>query len=132
MITGIQIDGITYDMVVSVKRTAKVVSSDLSGVLLDGTYYNDVLYTTFEYLVKIAVPLGRESEYADMYEALTDPVSEHEFILPYNQTNISLRGRISVVDDEFFGQTTHEGQSVNLWRGISFRITSNHADKSWW
>ena len=47
------------------------------------------------------------------------------FVLPYNQTTISLSARVSQVKDRLLYTTS--GRSY--WRGVSFVATSNHPTK---
>lgn len=119
------IDGVTYDLPCSISRTATVKSSDLSGDLLDGTYYNDVIATYLQYDVSLAVPTGMEPVYADLFEVLTNPVSEHTVTLPYNQTTKTFRCKIETVSDKFYRQ---EG-TTNIWRGITFTCTGTEPIK---
>ena len=49
MLKGLIIDGITYEVACGVKRNARMVSSDISGTMLDGSYFNDVIGTAFDY-----------------------------------------------------------------------------------
>lgn len=125
MIKGLYIDGNVYDVACGAERRARIESSDISGTMLNGSYYNDVVGTYYDYIVTVAVPAGNETEYAEMYEALTSPEPYHTFILPYNNTNISINGRVTKVTDTF---VRAEG-SVKLWRSTSFMIISNEPQK---
>lgn len=116
------VDNVTYEnLVCSIKRQAELRASDVSGFLMDGSYHNDVLGTYMQYTVTVAVPVGAENEYADLYEVLTDPVASHTFILPYNQDSISVVGRVGIISDSYY----REVNDVALWRRISFTVTAN-------
>lgn len=130
MLNGITVDDRLYNIACSVTRTARVSSSSISGMLLDNSYYNDAVATYLEYNVKLAVPIGNESEYALLYEVLTDPVPEHEFILPYNQTTTKVTGRVDIVQDQYVKAETRDGSTVNLWRNISLKVISNKPIKT--
>ena len=39
------IDGVVYDVKVDVRRTAEMTASDISGLMMDKSYFNDVLGT---------------------------------------------------------------------------------------
>lgn len=125
MITSLIVDGTVYPVAAGVTRIAEVVSSNISGEMMDGHYLNDVQGTRFVYTVVIAVPIGSESSYHALYEILTNPVAEHTFILPYGAQNKSIKGRCTGVRD------THVKQDVSgaLWRATSFTIVSNYLDK---
>lgn len=123
--TYFTIDGIEYQMPCSIQRQAEVKASNLSGDLLDGTYYNDVIGTYMTYTIGIAVPIGMEDNYSELYEILTNPVGEHEVTLPYNQTTKTFKCKIDTVSDKLYKQ---EG-STTIWRGISFTCTGTEPIK---
>lgn len=126
---GFSVDDITYNVGYSVSRQAKIRSSEVSGTLLDKTYFNDVIGTYFEYTVKIVVPVGSESDYADLYEVLTDPVGEHKFVFPYNQTVQEIKARVEVVNDRYVGEEIRGSNRVKMWRSITFRAIANEPTK---
>lgn len=119
------VDGTSWDLPCDVSRVANVESSEISGMMLDKSYFNDVIGTFMEYDIKVAVPFGMESEYNELYEILTDPVDGHEFVLPYANGNISVTGRVDDVSDDYV-----ETDSGIHWKGINFRIKANHPSKS--
>ena len=125
MITSIVVEGIRYNMVCGVSREARIESSEVSGEMMDGHYVNDVEGTRFVYTVTLAIPVGQEDNYAALYEVLSTPQAQHTFVLPYNDSNISIQGRIENIRD------THvktQG-SQELWRATSFRVVSNVFNK---
>lgn len=124
------IDGVDYNMLCSVTRTATIRPSEVSGYMLDKHYYNDVLGTYMTYDVSIAVPVGEESNYALLYEQLTDPYAEHTIVLPYNQSTTVLKGRIQQVSDRYVGEESRDGTSVKVWRQTRFSIISNYPIKA--
>lgn len=126
---GISIDDVIYNVVTGIKRVADITPSEISGMLLDKTYFNDVIGTYMKYTITIAVPYGKEQEYSQLYEILTNPVADHRVILPYNQTTIEIVGRIETVSDSYFRQENRNGELVNIWRSITFDITANHPTK---
>ena len=119
------IDGIEWEIPCQIQRTAEMTASDISGVLLDKTYFNDVLGTYMKYDIAIAVPFGMEDEYTDLYETVTSPVDAHEFILPYGQTTIQITGRVSSVSDQY----VYMDETRNYWKGFAFSVISNHPTK---
>ncbi len=116
-------------MLCSIERTAEIQSSALSGMLMDKSYFNDPIATYLTYTVSIAVPAGQELSYADLYEVLTDPVAEHEFELPYNQTVINVTGRVSTVSDRYVREENATGRVRKIWRSTKFTVTSNYPVK---
>ncbi len=125
MFNGIIIDGNEYDMIVSAKRKAKLEQSDNVGLLMDRHYHNDIIGTYFEYDISLAVPTGKEYEYVALYNVLTDPVAEHDFILPYNNHYIAIKGRVEEVSDEYY----HKEGTKQIWKGISFTVIATKPSK---
>ena len=78
------IDGMSWPMEVRVERNSEVRSSDLSGWMMDGSFFNDVEGQFLRYDVELVCPWDMRSEYAQIYELLTAPVDGHSFVLPYN------------------------------------------------
>lgn len=129
MLNNIVVDGVTYNIACSCTRIARIVSSEVSGTLLDRTYYNDAVATYLDYQVKMAVQTGSEQEYASLYEVLTSPVSGHTFVFPYNQTVIEVTGRVNIIQDNYVKAEIRGNTTVETWRGIIFTVTSNEPYK---
>lgn len=119
--TSFKIDGVRFSLPCHVDREANMQASELSGMLLDKTYFNDVLGTFLKYSVQIAIPTGQEAVYSQLYEMLTEPVEGHVFTLPYNQKTVAITGRVESVQDSQF---------KNTWRGIKFSIIANNPTKT--
>ena len=120
------IDNTEIDLPCSIEREAELTASDVSGVLLDKSYFNDVLGTYMKYTVAIAVPIGQEGTYSLLYEALTQPIDGHTFMFPYNQGMIEITGRITVISDRYY----KEENGVHIWRGTKFSVIANHPSKT--
>ena len=119
------IDGIQWNIPCTIERTAEVTSSEISGMLLNKQYFNDVLGTFMKYTIAIAVPFGYEYLYTDIYETLTAPKDGHTFVLPYNEDTITITGRIQVVSDRYV-----KAQNGNHWRQTKFTVIANHPSKT--
>lgn len=119
------VDNAEIDLPCSIERIAELSASDVSGILLDKSYFNDVLGTYMKYTISVAVPVGREGLYASLYEVLSDPVDGHEFVLPYNQGVIQLTGRVQTISDRYY----REENGVQIWRGTKFDVIANHPSK---
>lgn len=121
------IDGIRWNYPCTIERAAEVTSSEVSGMMLNKTYFNDVLGTWMKYTVAIAIPIGHEADYAEVYEMLTDPVSYHTFILPYNysEEGLTINGRVQVVSDVY----VRLPNGKQTWRKTKFEIVANHPSK---
>lgn len=120
----ITIDGIDYDFYCDIEREAQVKSSELSGMLLNKNYYNDPLATYMQYTVNVAVPITKMSQYASLYEVLTDPVAGHTFTLPYNAGTTTFDGRVEVVSDKY----VKRGE-ISIWRNTQFTVIANEPIK---
>jgi len=127
------IDGFEWDFPCTVERTAEMTASDISGLLLDKTYFNDVLATYMKYDIRIEVPFNRIDEYNELYDKfLIAPVSAHEFVLPYVGGSITVVGRIENIKDIYVRTKQKDGnvwKEVTHWRGIQFSVIGNHPTK---
>lgn len=120
------VDGIEWNIPCTIDRTAEVSASEISGMLLDKTYFNDIIGTFMMYDISIAVPVGMEGDYAALYEILTNPSESHSFVLPYNQTTIQITARVQTVSDRYYKK---EGTRT-VWRGTKFSVIANHPSKT--
>ena len=102
-------------------------ASDISGMLLDKSYFNDVIGTYMRYDVKVAVPFGMESEWNSMYETITQPIDGHQFVLPYANGVVTVTGRVQDIKDVYVRLQDNKLH----WRGISFSIIANHPTKQY-
>jgi hypothetical protein len=122
----IQIDGSDWPIPCSVERAANVTPSEISGLMLDRTYFNDVIGTFMEYDIQLAVPTTMQADYSALYEVLTAPVDGHSFVFPYGQTTIEVTARVSNVKDTLVYVTS----AKQYWRGVRFTATANHPSKA--
>jgi hypothetical protein len=125
----ITVDGVKWDLVTKIERTAEVSASEISGLMLDKTYFADVIGTYMRYEMSIAVPPGMERDYSDLYELLTQPVSSHTFTIPYSQSTLEIAGRVESVTDTLYTIPGKRG-AVQRWKGIEFSVIANHPTKS--
>lgn len=119
------IDGVEWNIPCQVIRTAEIKSTDISGMMMNGVWYNDVIGTYMQYEVAIAVPITMRDEYYAVYEILTQPVPYHEFILPYNAEVVTFNGRIESISDEY----VYMGEDNNWWKGVRFTVISSTPSK---
>ena len=121
------IDGLEWPYPCTVGRAAEVKASEISGLLLDGSYFNDVLGTYMKYSLQLAIPVNEAGLGDSIYEKLTEPVDGHVFVFPYNGSTITLTGRLEGdVSDVYVRQPNGRP----LWKGLSFTIVANHPSKS--
>lgn len=119
------IDGTRWPWPCSIERAAEVRSSEVSGLLMNRNYLNDVIGTYMQYTVSVAIPLNQRDRHTVLYEQLTEPVDGHVFVLPYNQTSVTVTGRVESVSDVYV-RLANGGQ---YWKGLSFTVTANHPTK---
>lgn len=119
------IDGITYDVKCDIQRTAEVTASDISGTMMDGSYFNDVIGTYLQYDLTFTYPLWDRDKYAAIFEALTQPVDGHAFVLPYNNSTVQITGMVEEVSDEYIKLEHGRG----FWQRTAFRVTALHPTK---
>ena len=120
------IDGLTWDVPCKIERTAEMTASDISGLMLDKSYFNDVLGTYMSYTVSMAVPLDMRDEYAQIYETITNPVDGHTLVIPYNNGTIEITARITNISDVY----VRLAGGQNYWKGIRFTAIANHPSKA--
>ena len=119
------VDGMQWAIPCDITRKAEVTPSDISGMLLDGSYFNDVLGTYMQYDVSV-VPNPRDmGAYYSLFELLSDPVDGHVFVLPYNGDTIEITARVEEISDIY---VRLPGGGV-YWKGAKFTITSNAPTK---
>ncbi len=116
------IDGAEYPVVCEVKRTSKIKATDISGFMMDGRYFNDVMGTYLVFNVVLGIPFWAKDCYDTLYEALNDPVDGHMVEMPYNKSSITINARIEQVDDSPI-------RGSKYWKDISFQVISNAPTK---
>ena len=120
------IDGQQWNVPCRIERAAEMTASEISGLLLDKSYFNDVLGTYMKYTITVTVPPHMRERYGDIYEALTDPVDGHTFVVPYGQGEITITGRVENVTD-IYVRMPDGGQH---WKGTRFTVAANHPSKT--
>ncbi len=119
------IDDVQWDVKSKISRTSEMQESEISGMLMNKEYFADVIGTFLKYDVELVLPFGKEKEYSEIYEKLTEPVGGHTFIVPYNQTTIEITGRVENIQDTCLRRT-----NSHYWMDISFTIISNFPTKT--
>ncbi len=122
------VDNVDWDIPCTIERVAEIKASDISGVMLDGTYFNDVLGTFLSYTVSIAIPKGWENEYTQIWDVLTNPDNFHTFHFPYNYDpkGIDIVGRVETVADAW----VRLPNGKQTWRKTTFTVISNTPTKT--
>ena len=120
------IDCLTWDVPCDITRISEMTASDISGLMLDKSYFNDVLGQYLSYTIKIAVPVNMSDVYAGIYDALTNPVDGHFLRVPYNRDMITITARIANVSDVY----VRMANGGVHWKGIQFTAISNYPSKT--
>ena len=120
------VDGRMWPWPCAIEREAAVRPSEISGMLLDKNYFNDVTGTYMQYTVTVTVPPAQRDYYSTLYETLTAPVDGHRFRLPYNQGFLEVTGRVESVKDD---HVRLPGGGL-FWKGCKFTILANHPSRS--
>lgn len=122
----ITIDGNQWPVPCDIERVAEVTPSEISGMMLDKTYFNDVLGTFMRYDVTLAVPPEMADEYESLYDTLTAPVDGHSFIMPHGTGTLEVTARVEAVNDVLVYTVSHR----QYWKGIKFTVISNHPSRT--
>lgn len=120
------IDGVEYGVACEATRSAEVRESDISGLLLNGQIFRDVLGTYFTYDIQLTMPLKNKGRYAALIEQLTEPVDGHAFVLPYNNETLELTGKASDIEDVWKKLPS----GYTYWDGLRFTIEPNGPTKT--
>lgn len=115
------VDGMQWAIPCDITRKAEVTPSDISGMLLDGSYFNDVLGTYMQYEVSVVPNPHDMGAYYSLFELLSQPVDGHVFVLPYNGGTIEITARVEEISDIY---VRLPGGGV-YWKGAKFTVTSN-------
>lgn len=120
------IDGVEYRVKCAATRGAEVRESDISGLLLNGQIFRDVLGTYFTYDIELEMPLKNKGRYSALIEQLTEPVDGHLFVLPYNTETLELTGKASDIEDVWKKLPS----GYTYWDGLKFTIEPNAPTKA--
>ena len=120
------IDGVQYNVKCAITREAEIKASDISGMLLDGIMFYDILGTYMSYDISLVMPLHNRERYATLIEQLTEPVGGHAFVLPYNGATIQITGKVESPRDVWVKLES----GYTYWQGLRFTVTSIAPTKS--
>lgn len=121
------IDGIEWPYPCQVNRGAEVRSSEISGEMMDGSFFNDVPGTYMHYSLRLVIPLTDIDIGNQIYELLTEPVDGHQFVLPYNGSTIEITARLEGRVNDVYIRLSDGRQ---YWNGLQFAVIANHPSKS--
>lgn len=120
------VDNIEWSIPCDITRVSEIKLSEISGLLLNRTQFNDVIGTYLKYTIKLVPNPQSMEDYYELYEALTAPTGEHEFVLPYNGETVTMSGRVDSITDIYIEMPNRQ----RYWRGIQFTVTGNEPYKA--
>ena len=120
------IDDYTWPWPCDIERAAEVRPSEISGMMLDKSWFNDVIGTYMQYTVSVAVPPDQRNAHTILQDLLTEPVDGHAFALPYNEGILQLTGRVRNVSDVY----VRLANGGTCWKGLRFTIVANHPTRA--
>lgn len=120
------VDGIEWEIPCDITRVSEIRASDISGMLLNKAMFNDVLGTYLRYDVKLVPVPSRMSDYYALMEVLTQPVSAHTFVMPYNGGDVTITAQVDQISDVYVRMPG----GVPYWKGVTFTATSIHPTKT--
>lgn len=115
------VDGIQWTIPCDIKRTSIVQSSDISGDLLNGEYFNDVEGTYMQYEVTVCPNPWQMGQYYNLYQVISQPVDGHQFVFPYNNSTVEITARVEDISDVYVRMPN----GGVYWKGVSFTVISN-------
>ena len=121
----ITVDGIQWAIPCDITRTAEIKASDISGMLMDRSYFYDVLGTYMQYEISLIPSPQDMGAYYALWEQLSQPVDGHTFTLPYNGSTIEITGRVGSVSDVYVRMPNGGA----YWKGVRFTIEPNGPTK---
>ena len=120
------IDGVEFNVKCSIEREIEVKESSISGMLLNGQVFRDILGTYYSYEVRLEMPLKNKGRYHTLIELLSEPVDGHVFVLPYNNEEIQLTGKVDKPKDVWVKLPS----GYTYWDGLKFTVQPNGPSKS--
>lgn len=121
------IDGVKLDAInLEISRVAEVKASEISGMMLDKSWFSDVLGTYLRYELTLKMPYRSSRQYNVLFELLTEPRPYHEFVLPYNDGEITLNARVEKISDVY----TRMPGGKSYWKGLKVSVIANHPSKT--
>lgn len=120
------VDGIEWSIPCDITRVSEITASDISGMLLNRMYFNDILGTYLRYEVKLVPVPSRMGEYYRLMEVLTQPVGEHEFTMPYDNVDVTFVGRVEQISDVY----VRMAGGTPYWRGVTFTAIASNPTKA--
>lgn len=111
----IKIDGQTFPgiHVMKIKRSAKVLDTDLTERVQNGDMDRDVVGTFYNYSMEIDSDDATPEVYDAFYELITSPDEFHDVEIPYGQGVLAQKMYVSGAEDELLAMLSHQNRWGN-------------------
>ena len=120
------VDGVEWSIPCDIERVSEIRASEISGMLMDKTIFNDVLGTYLKYDVKLVPNPRQMADYYSVYEVLNAPVGSHSFVMPYNESTVTLTGCLKDIRDVYVRMPN----GGRMWKGVRFSVIASAPTKT--
>jgi len=120
---GITMDGTLYRVRIiynTTGRSFRIPEGPNAGEMLSGRYELDSHGTYYDYEMQVEPEPKYPADYDAFFEAISDPDGIHTVVLPYAQSTITLRVKVSSGSDVSRGRL----DGVRRWGGLRVRFES--------
>ena len=115
------VDGIEWSIPCDITRTQDMRYSDISGMMMDLSMFYDMQGTWLSYEVTLVPNPWDMDAYYQLMDVLTAPVDGHSFVMPYDNSTITITALVSRHVDVY----KYRPNGAPYWYGTKFSITSN-------
>ena len=120
------VDGTEWTIPCDITRKIRVADSDISGLLLTGQMFHDVLGTYYDYEVTL-VPNPHDMEpYYSLLNVLSQPVDGHQFIFPFDGSTVEVTAKVDEMSDVYVRMPDNHV----YWKGLKFTAASNGPNRT--
>lgn len=114
----LKIDGKDYiGIVTKLTRNFEVADGQNAGRTLDGNMHRDLIGTYYNYSIVIMTERMKQTEYNELYETISSPVSSHRMIVAYGNEELTFNAYITQGSDELIRQYS---ENDRYWGNLTF------------
>lgn len=105
-------DGKVYPgiRVMELRRSFKVLDTDLTERVQNGDIDRDVIGTFYNYSMKIDSDDAAPGEYDTFYDIISSPDESHDLVFPYGQGTLSLKAYVTGGDDNLLAMMPQQNR----------------------
>ena len=118
----ITMDGASFNVAVvfpSMKRSFNIPQGSAAGKSLAYSDIDDIFGTEYGYEMHVEPIPGQEADYDSFFYAISSPVGSHEITVPFAQSTITFRAKVTSGADNFHGKLA----GVQRWKGLTVVFT---------